>query len=1343
MADLPSGTLTFLFTDIEGSTRLLRQLRDRYSAVLADHRRILRAAFQRYGGEEIGTEGDSFFVVFRRARDAVAAAAEGQRALAAYEWPDDAPIRVRMGMNTGEPSIDEDGSYVGLGVHLAARIASAGHGGQVLLSQATCALLHADEAQLDVDVSDLGEHWLKDFERPERIFQLVGDGLPSTFPALKTLDKQAVDATAREGRLPYKGLEAFQPQDAEFFFGREELVGSLAERLAGSRFLAVIGPSGSGKSSVVRAGLIPAIWRGAVPAGREWKVVLLTPGPEPLEELAVRLAAEGGLPAGSLLADLRADAGNVCLATRQLMLDRSADANVALVVDQFEEVFTLCRRDDDRRTFIEALVRVAESDSSRGAVVLSLRADFYGHCASYPELVSLLEQNQAIVGPMRESELRRAIERPAAAAGVDIEPELPDAILDDLGDEPGNLPLLSHALLETWKRRDGGRLTVAGYRDAGGVREAIARTADSVYTALTPERQELARRIFLRLAEPGHGTEDTRRRAELDELLPRDDGAEAVEAVLETLASERLITIGQGTVEVAHEALIREWPQFRRWLDEDREGLQIHRRLTEEANEWNRLERSADVLYRGARLHAARAWAEGREAELSALEREFLDACGEAAQTELDAARRRNRRLRALAGGLAVLLVVALAAAVVAVRQSRRAEEQSRLATSRGLVQASAAQLGEGVDLALLLGLEAHRAKPSVDTRNALLRAVQRGGRIIQHLNARGSARDVAFSADGRMVASVGEGGLVLWDARTRRALPAPSTRTNPRDVVAFTPDGRTLATDDGRGGLAIWDVRTRRVERTVSGVLVNDLAFAPDGETLAVGSEEGVLLFDRSGRRLGRPLARGDDPALRLAYSPDGSAIAASSLDGTIALWNLKRRAPIERPLQASGLVEAIAFSADARTLVAAANDVFVWRLDGRTVVRRQLDVEPTTVALGPTGVLAVAERDNTISLWDLDAGRELARGRGAHHKSVTALAFGPSGRTLASSGEDGKVVLWNAAREVGGVRLRRSGDAVPAVAFRADGNRVAAAVGPDVLVWTLRGRPVSRIETGSSPILDLDISESGTIAAGTADGRVATTNIASPTRTQSRAAGDAPVTAVAFARDGSLAAAADRVRVWNPTGGAGQPLEDSGGVQDVAFSPSGVLIAAGGANGVTLYEATSRRRRDGSLGTNELVRQIAFSPDGDLLATAGGEDVDIEVWDVERNVRDGAAFVSPTDVGSVAFSPDSRIVAAGTSVGTIVIWDAVSRSLLGEPIAGHTGAVLDVAFDTDGRTLASAGSDGAVIVHDVAPWLDDDALAERACAIVGRNFTRVEWETFLPDEPYRTTCAQWPATT
>ena len=378
---------------------------------------------------------------------------------------------------------------------------------------------------------------------------------------------------------PYMGLAAFEADDAEFFFGREELVAELTARLAGTRFLAVVGPSGSGKSSLVRAGLLPAVWAGALPRSREWQTLVLTPGAHPLEELAARVSLLRGISPTSLLNDLKQDPQALHMAVRQALADEPEEVKLLLVADQFEEVFALCHDEEERRGFIDALLYAVEAEEGRVVVVPTIRADFYGHCADYPQLAARLSDG-LLVGSMAEGELRAATERPAALVGLSLEPGLADLILGDVAGEPGALPLMSHALLETWGRRRGRTLTLSGYAAAGGVSGAIAQTADTVYAGFTPEEQATARNIFLRLTELGEqGTQDTRRRVAASELVRTPEEAEAVEGVLKTLADARLVTTGEQTVEVAHEALIREWPALRGWLEEDRDGLRIHREV--------------------------------------------------------------------------------------------------------------------------------------------------------------------------------------------------------------------------------------------------------------------------------------------------------------------------------------------------------------------------------------------------------------------------------------------------------------------------------------------------------------------------------------------------------------------------------------------------------------------------------------------------------------------------------------------------------------------------------------------------------------------------------------------
>lgn len=500
------------------------------------------------------------------------------------------------------------------------------------------------------------------------------------------------------GEPPFKGLQYYTTADADRFFGRERLTARLINRLqqvqpGQARFLAVVGASGSGKSSLVRAGLIPALRRGRrLPDGSlpptdsaGWAIRLFTPTAHPLEALASELLGtdEPLSEVAALTRELTENPDSLGLAVRRLLAHEES-GHLLLVVDQFEELFTQCRQPEERQAFVDALLAAVDPQSSRPVTVLIvLRADFYAHCAQYDGLRELVSQQQEYIGAMSREELFEAIVKPAALGNWRIQEGLVELMLDEVQNEPGALPLLSHALLETWARRRGRTMTLSGYKEAGGVRGAIAQTAETVFNQrLTPEQQQVARAIFLRLTEIGEpeddegATPDTRRRVPLDELLSCYQDDEAVSTVLEILYSARLITTGTvqtaptRVVEVAHEALIREWPKLRNWLDADREKLLRQRELTEAAYTWDELGRDEGALFRGARLQQTLSWLDEAPEPLSLLEQAFIDASREQAAREEARARqlaRASRIQRVLA-----LVSVALVAAVgfLVVRQA-------------------------------------------------------------------------------------------------------------------------------------------------------------------------------------------------------------------------------------------------------------------------------------------------------------------------------------------------------------------------------------------------------------------------------------------------------------------------------------------------------------------------------------------------------------------------------------------------------------------------------------------------------------------------------------------------
>ncbi len=552
---------------------------------------------------------------------------------------------------------------------------------------------------------------------------------------------------ATEGICPFKGLASFEPVDADYFFGRERLVAELVARLVGAGFLGIVGPSGSGKSSVLRAGLLPALAGGVLPGSGGWRRLLLRPGERPLEELRRVLVSGATDPLAEALDTL------------------PSGARLLIAVDQLEELHTACRSDTERAGFADTLARAAADPEGRAVVVVALRADFYGRFAAYPGLAELLGTNHVLVAPMQASELRRAVELPAGRVGLRVEPELADALVDDVEGEPGALPLLSTALLELWQKRQDNALTLATYRESGGVHGAVARLAEGTYARIPDERKQLVRAVMLRLVGEGEAEAPVRRRAPLAELDLERSGD--VADVLATLADSRLVTVSEGNVEVAHEALLREWPRLREWIEEDTEGRRLRRHITQAATEWDAAGRDQGELYRGARLAAALDWTADHALDVNKLEREFVTESREASEKETKQVRRINRRLRGLLAGVAVLLAAAVAGGIFAAIQ----RSQARDAETAQFVQRLGAQalVEEDLDLSLLLARQAVAIDDSPQTHGYLLDTLQRSPAAIGIMHGHGAVlTGIAISPDGKTLAVDASGlGVLFFDART------------------------------------------------------------------------------------------------------------------------------------------------------------------------------------------------------------------------------------------------------------------------------------------------------------------------------------------------------------------------------------------------------------------------------------------------------------------------------------------------------------------------------------------------------------------------------------------------
>ena len=873
------------------------------------------------------------------------------------------------------------------------------------------------------------------------------------------------------------------------------------------------------------------------------------------------------------------------------------------MTDQFEELFTAGCGETERQVFLDALTAITAPapDGPLGLVVLGMRADFYARATEHAVLRAALQTHQLVIGAMTQAELTQAIGHPARAAGLRLEGGLTERLIRDLGVgadgtgyEAGRLPLLAYALRASWQRRNGNRLTIAGYEASGSIGGAIAQAAEDVYTQLDASGQRTARQLFLDLVqvgsgEPtGEGTSDTRRRISRERLYSRASDPAAAREVLDVFIAARLITSGGQTVEITHDALLSRWPRLRDWIGQDRSGNLIRQSLEDAAAAWDRDGRDSSALYGGIRLAAAHQWADdpARPRDLSIVAKDFLATSG---RRRRRAIRRRNQIIITLT----VLLVFSVSAAVVAVRNADNATRQAARAVRQHAIALSGQFAAESLTTdrtdpltARQLAVAAWCVDPTSQADSAMgtLLAEQQQDGMLPATSMSKLVYKVAFSPNGRLLASADSDGTIrLWNPATGQAVGAPITAAiggpngNTNAVlafggvyeVAFSPDGKLLASADADGRVRLWNPATgHAVGKSLPADTgphgsVHGVAFSPDGKLLASADADGrVRLWNpATGHAVGAPLPAGS-PVAGVAFSPDGKLLASADADGRVRLWNPATGRPAGAPLPAGSPVIGVAFSPDGRLLASADNDgtVRLWNPATGHAVGAPIPagigpsfVGALGVAFSPDGKqLASADASGTVRLWNPATGQPVGAPLPAGSSNAVDVTFSPDGRLLASADDDGTVRLWNLATgaSVGAPIAADTGPAggVNGVAFSPDG-KLLASVDAD----------------GTARLWDPATGHSIGALTGPGGG----------------------VNAVAFSPDGKLLASADAdgtVRLWNLATGhsAGVPIAaDSGpggGVNAVAFSPDGRLLASGdNDNTVRLWNpatGTFRRR-------------------------------------------------------------------------------------------------------------------------------------------------------------------------
>jgi WD40 repeat protein/serine/threonine protein kinase len=1114
-----------------------------------------------------------------------------------------------------------------------------------------------------------------------------------------------------EPENPYKGLQAFQIADEQDFFGREKLTRKLLSRLDQSgefsRFLAVIGPSGSGKSSLVRAGLIPALWRGDLSGSERWYITDLVPGVHPLDELEVALIQVAANRPENLGEQLTRNERGLVRAAQIILPDD--DSELVIVIDQFEEVFTLVEHETDRTHFLELLQHAVTAPRSRVRLVITLRADFYDRPLQYPDFGELVRSRMETVLPLNAGELEQAIVGPAQRVGVRFEDGLVAAIVSDINYQPGALPLLQFALTELFEVRENRTLTKQGYEQIGRAAGALAKRAEQLYLELDETGREAVRQMFLRLVTLGEGSDDTRRRVARSELLAIAQDADLMDEVIDTFAAYRLLALDHDpgtrspTVEVAHEAILREWERLRQWLNESRADIRLQRILAAAAQEWLQAERDPGFLLRGARLDQFEGWTASTDVALTKNEQTFLEAslaARQARRAEEEARLQREARLeqrsrnflRSLVAVFAVAAIISAGLGLYAFQQRQVALDNAAEAQNVALVAGSQAALAkDDTDTALTLAWQAVNLSPdSALAQVQLSEAAYAPGTVRLFVGHTDSVTSVAISPDEKtMLSTSWDGVLMLWDIETGEILRQFEGHTNAINDVDFSADGRVAVSGSEDKTAILWDVQTGQIIRRFDSynAAIVAVEFSPDGKSIVAAGWNDDLPMIRWDIAMGQVIQRYEGNATGmqgLEFTPDGSAILSGSNDGILILWDAHTGQiiyQIDTGLdEGSGSLREIVISPDGLTAISGIenSEVLLWDLSiGELIRRYSVDGGAQTVAFHPNdGSVFVGTGTSTLIHLDLETGEILNTFTG-HNEVIMDVEIIANGRYAISASADKTLRLWE----------------------------------------LNQGQVIRRFSAPDALLFEVDISPDGrTALSGSTDGTVTLWDVETGEMIH-RFTDDQPVMAVTYSPDGNTALTGGGYRfaqkvesghiiLWDMETGQeirrfeGQPYV----VYDVEFSPDGKrAVSSGNGAMVILWDVETgqelRRFEDYFVDSPwpiESFWDVEFSPDGSTILAAYSKGPLI-LWDVETG-EEINQLVGHVDAGAtgITFSANGQRVVSGGWDTQAILWSMESGRII-RRFTNHVGPIGQIDFTPDEQLMLGGSGDGATTLWDV----------------------------------------------